>query len=215
MSIVEEVLEITLRSLAVSGTATLLASTWSVPLAYILAKPGRLRGLIASILEALVGIPTVLLGLALYMLFSRSGVLGFLHLLYTAKAIVVGQAILVTPLITVTACRVLKSARESFEEMALALGADDLQAMAIALRESLPGVASSVVMGFSRAVGELGIALMLGGNIRGATRVLTTAIALSVSMGEYDLALYLGAILVAISVLVSVTVKLLEEVQGP
>ncbi|RLE97540.1 MAG: ABC transporter substrate-binding protein [Thermoprotei archaeon] len=214
MNIVEEVLEITLRSLVVSGTATLLASAWSLPLAYILAKPGRLRSLMASILEALVGIPTVLLGLALYMLFSRSGILGFLHLLYTVRAIVVGQAILITPLIAVTACRVLKSARESFEEMALALGADDLQAMAIALREALPGITSSVVMGFSRAVGELGIALMLGGNIRGTTRVLTTAIALSVSMGEYELALYLGGILVAISVLVSLTVRLLKGVQG-
>lgn len=215
MSVASEVAEITLRSLAVSGTATLLASTWSIPLAYLLARPGRLRSAAASIIEALVGIPTVLLGLALYMVFSRSGPLGFLQLLYTVKAIVIGQSILVTPLITATAHRVLRSARESYEEMALALGAGRLQAMAITLREALPGIASSVIMGFSRAIGELGVALMLGGNIRGATRVLTTAIALSVSMGEYELALSLGGVLVAIAVLVAVAVRLLGRVQGP
>jgi len=213
LELAKEVTEITLRSVSVSGTATLLASLWSIPLAYFLAKPGRVRGAVASLLEALVGIPTVLLGLALYMLFSRSGPLGFLNMLYTVKAVIVGQAILITPLITATAHRVLRMARETYEEMALSLGAGRLQAMAITLRESTPGLLSSIVMGFSRAIGELGVALMLGGNIRGSTRVLTTAIALSVSMGEHELALCLGAVLVVLSVAFSVITRLLGRLQ--
>lgn len=167
MSLAEEVLEISLRSLTTSGAATLLASAWTIPLAYVLAKPGRIRSIAAAAMEALVGIPTVLLGLVLYLLFSRGGPPGFLHLLYTVRAIVVGQAILVTPLITATANRVLRSARESYEEMALSLGAARLQAMTLTLRESLPGIMSSIAMGFSRAVGELGVALMLGGTSGG------------------------------------------------
>ncbi len=195
-----EVVEVTLRSLYISGSATLLASAWSIPLAY------RWRGL-ASALEALVGVPTVLVGLALYMLLSRRGPLGFLGLLYTPQAIIVGEAILITPLIASVAYRALRHAVENYGELALSLGATEAQAMATAVREAAGGILAAAVMGFSRAVGELGVALMVGGNIKGYTRTMTTTIALDVAMGEFEEAMALGAILVLLLIGVSMTIR--------
>ncbi len=208
-----EALEIAARSLAISGTATLLSSTWSIVLAYMLARSPRASRLLVPFLEALVGIPTVLVGLLLYLLLSSQGPLGMFRLLYTPKAIVVGQAILITPLITSVAYRVLTHSWSMYGELALALGAAERQAARLVFSESLPGLAAAVVMGFSRAFGELGVALMVGGNIRGYTRVITTAIALEVSRGEFGLALSLGAMLVAILVLVSLTLRFLGRLR--
>ncbi|HDI02423.1 MAG TPA: ABC transporter permease subunit [Ignisphaera sp.] len=205
-----EVFEIVTRSIAISGTATVIASLWSLPLSYFLASRHRTE-LAVSIIEALVGIPTVLIGLLLYFLLSSQGPLGFLHLLYTPQAIVVGQAVLVTPLIVSTSYRVLRNAVEVYGELAITLGASEIQAMTIALRESIPGILASIVMGFSRALGELGIALIVGGNIKGLTRVMTTAIALEVSKGEFEKAVMLGLILVVIVVAISITLRILKR----
>lgn len=203
-----EVIDVALRSIYVSGTATLLSSAWSIPLAYLMASRPRLRGL-ASALEALVGVPTVLVGLLLYMLLSRRGPLGFLGLLYTPYAIMLGEAILVTPLVASVAYRALRHAVETYGELALSLGATEAQALATAVREAAGGILAAVVMGFSRAVGELGVALMVGGNIKGYTRTMTTAIALDVAMGEFEEALALGVVLVLILLGLSATLRLL------
>lgn len=203
-----ELLDVILRSLWVSGAATLLALSWSVPAALAMAAR-RGSEAAATIAEALVGVPTVVLGLLFYFLLSSSGPLGFLGLLYTPLAMVIGEAALVTPLLVSTSYRVLRRALEEYGELALALGATRLQAVGLALRESARGVAASAVMGFSRAVGELGVALMLGGNIRGYTRVMTTAIALGVSRGEFEESLALGLALVAIMVAASAALKAL------
>lgn len=201
-----EVAEVALRSLYVSGIATLLATAWSIPLAYLMASRPRLR-VLASPLEALVGVPTVLVGLLLYMLLSKRGPLGVLGLLYTPYAIIVGEALLITPLVTSVAYRVLREAVERYGELALSLGASESQAMATALSQSAPGLVAAVIMGFSRAIGELGVALMVGGNIKGYTRTLTTAIALEVAKGEFEEAVAMGLILVAIVVAVSIAVR--------
>jgi len=205
-----EVVEIAIRSITISGFATLLASSWSIPIAYILATRCRSE-LIISIVEAVVGIPTVLVGLLLYLLLSSSGPLGFLHMLYTPQAIVVGEAILITPLIISTSYRVLRNIVDTYGELALSLGASERQAMLLTLRESLPGILASTIMGFSRAIGELGIALIVGGNIRGYTRVLTTAIALEVSKGEFEKAVALGIVLVSITITISIVLKVLKR----
>ena len=201
-----EVAEVALRSLYISGTATLLATAWSIPLAYLMASRPRLR-VLASPLEALVGVPTVLVGLLLYMLLSKRGPLGVLGLLYTPYAIIVGEAILITPLVTSVAYRVLREAVEKYGELALSLGASESQAMATALSQGAPGLVAAVIMGFSRAIGELGVALMVGGNIKGYTRTLTTAIALEVAKGEFEEAVAMGLVLVAIVVAVSIAVR--------
>lgn len=205
-----EVLEIAIRSITVSGLATFFASSWSIPFAYILATRCKSE-LVISIIEAIVGIPTVLVGLLLYFLLSSSGPLGFLHMLYTPQAIIMGEAILITPLIVSTSYRVLKNVVNTYGELALSLGASERQAMLLALRESLPGILASTIMGFSRAIGELGVALIVGGNIRGYTRVLTTAIALEVSKGEFEKAMALGMVLISITVTISIILKALKR----
>ncbi len=205
-----EVFDISLRALMVSGSATILASCWSIPIAHYLAIKHRSE-FVTSILEALVGIPTTVIGLLFYFLFSSKGPLGFLHLLYSPQAIIIGQSVLITPLIISTGYRVIRSSTELYGELAISLGASKWQAMALTMRESMPGIIASVVMGFSRAFGELGVALMIGGNIRGYTRVLTTAIVLEVSKGEFEKALSLGLILVTISISLSIVLRVLRR----
>ncbi len=207
----QEIIDIALRSIMISGFATVFASLWSIPLSYLLANKPRLAKTIIPFFEALVGIPTVLVGLLLYMVLSSRGPLGFLGILYTPKAIIIGQAILITPLITSISYRVLRQSSEVFGELALSLGASREQAMIIVLRESMPGIMTSIIMGFSRAIGELGVALMVGGNIKGYTRVLTTAIALEVSRGEFENAILLGLLLVLVMVLISASLRVLKR----
>lgn len=209
-----EILDITLRSLYVSGSATFLSASWSIPAAYFLSLRRRV-GIIEAVIESLIGIPTVLLGLLLFLLLSNSGLLGFLKLLYTPQAIIVGQAILITPLMMSTCYRALRSVAASYLELALSLGASKSQAMILILRESAPGVAASAIMGFSRAVGELGIAMMVGGNIKGFTRVMTTAIALDVTRGEFESAIILGLILLVLTTSTAISVKVLMGARAP
>jgi tungstate transport system permease protein len=199
----------------VSGTATLLASVWSLPTSYVLTLKRRV-GVVEAVIESLVGIPTVLLGLLLYILLSSSGPLAPLgiKLLYTPQAIILGESILVTPLMISTSYRVLKNSVVMYSELALSLGASKTQVMTLVIKESLPGVVASIIMSFSRALGELGIAMMVGGNISGYTRVMTTAIALGVVRGEFEEAITLGLVLMAIMVVISVTLKLINKVYG-
>lgn len=203
-----EVAEIVIRSVVISGSATLLASTWSIPLALRLAlSKSRAGRAITDVLSALTSVPTVVIGLVLYLLLSRAGPLGFLGLLYTPVAISIGQAILITPLITSMAIATLAESQERVWEMAISMGATERQAALTVLSESLPAIVTVVLLGFNRAVGELGIALMLGGNIRGMTRVMTTAIALEVAKGEFELALTLGGVLLAMTLSLNVLVR--------
>lgn len=202
----ESLAAIAARSLAISAAATLLAATWSLPLAYAAATRPRLR-LAATLAEGLVGVPTVLVGLLLYFLLSRRGPLGFLGLLYTPAAVILGEAVLVTPLLVAVSYQVLAAAVSRYAELALALGAGGGEALALALREAAPELLAAVVMAFSRAVGELGVALLVGGNIEGYTRTMTTAIALYVSMGEFEEAAELGLALVGVMVLVALAVR--------
>jgi len=203
-----EVAEIVIRSVVISGSATLIASTWSIPLALRLAlSKSRAGRAITDVLSALTSVPTVVIGLVLYLLLSRAGPLGFLGLLYTPVAISIGQAILITPLITSMAIATLAESQERVWEMAISMGATERQAALTVLSESLPAIVTVVLLGFNRAVGELGIALMLGGNIRGMTRVMTTAIALEVAKGEFELALTLGGVLLAMTLSLNVLVR--------
>ncbi|MCC6047596.1 MAG: ABC transporter permease, partial [Desulfurococcaceae archaeon] len=170
---------------------------------------------VEAVVESLVGVPTVLIGLLLYLLLSSSGpvyrLLG-VRLLYTPYAMVLGQAVLVTPLLISTTYRLLRGSARNLWELAVSLGASRVQAALLVLRESLPGIVASGIMGFSRAIGELGVALMLGGNIRGYTRVVATAIATDVAAGEFEEALTLGGVLLLVVVLVAVCTKLLTRV---
>lgn len=202
-----------LRSIYISGTATVIACSWSMPLVYaITLKFRNKREVVEAITEACVGIPTVLLGLLLYILFSSSGPLGFLKLLYTPNAIIIGESILITPLIISTTYSSLKDTAKLYSELALSLGAGRGQRALLILSQSASSIVASCIMGFSRAIGELGIAMMIGGNIKGYTRVMTTAIALEVTKGEFEEAVALGLILLMLTISISVAVKLLTRV---
>jgi len=205
-------IEIALRSVAVSSLATVLAACWSIPFGVLLGL-GEFRGrlVVRGVFNALLGVPTVTLGLVLYLLLSRSGPLGFLHLLYTPWAIIVGQAILITPLVVSFVASALEAADPEIRGLALTLGASEAQANLTVLRESIDGVLLAVTASFNRAIAELGVALMLGGNIRGTTRLLTTAIALETSRGELALSIALAAVLLVLVAAMSLSMNLIQR----
>jgi tungstate transport system permease protein len=204
----QEVAEVVMRSLFISGTATLLATSWSIPIAMIItAKESEFRRALLDVANALVAIPTVIIGLVLYLLFSRSGPLGFFGILYTPIAIAIGQAVLITPLIISLSASVLRETRSGIWEVAVSIGATERQALVTMVAESFPKLLTTILLGFNRAIGELGVALMLGGNIKGFTRVMTTVIALEVSKGEFEFALTLAGILLLVTFAVTAIVR--------
>jgi tungstate transport system permease protein len=196
----EQLLTIVLRSLWISGTALLLSALWSLPISFILGlRRFRGRETLISIFNALMGVPTVALGLILYLLFSNRGPLGFASLLYTPWAIIIGQAILITPLFISVLTSAIESVDPQIKDLAKTLGASGHQTSLAVLKEAKKGAILAAVSSFNRAVSELGVALMVGGNLLGATRVMTTQISLGVARGELLLSLEVTAVLLAIT----------------
>ena len=211
MFVDSEVVEIIIRSITISGTATFLASLWSIPLSFLLvSRYSKITNLIMGFFNALVGVPTVVVGLFLYMVLSRSGPLGFLGMLYTPQAIMLGEAILITPLLVSLLYESFHRTREKYWELALTLGASDRQALKLFLLQSLPEILVVLLLGFSRAIGELGVELLVGGNIKGYTRVMTTAISLEVVKGEFEKALLLGGFLITTVLGISTSIRFLK-----
>ncbi len=204
--------QITVRSLYISGTATLLSVLWSLPLGMFIGMKTFLgKQLIKGIFNALIGMPTVALGLILYLLFSRSGALGFLRLFPTLQAIIIGQAILITPIIVSLTASAVESVDPEIKDLAKTLGASEIEASLAVLRESRSGVILAVIASFNRALAELGIALAVGANIRGKTQVLTTVIAMEVNRGEITYSITLMVILLAIVFSISTLTNLLQR----
>lgn len=207
-----EVTEIASRSLRLSTIATLLASCMGIPAGVIIALrdfPGK-RWVITT-LSALVGVPTVVVGLFLYGLFSRRGILGSWGLLFTPTAMVIAEWILSTPVITRLTIAAVRGVDPRVYTTALTLGASRSRAYAKVLSEAQGAVFAGVIVGFGRAITEVGAAMIVGGNIRGATRVLTTAIALETSRGEFAFALSLGFILLGIFLVLNLLFLRLQE----
>ncbi|MEA2090086.1 MAG: ABC transporter permease [Thermoproteota archaeon] len=206
------VIEITLRSLYISGTATLLSILWSLPIAILVGlRDFTGKRFLKGTFNALMGVPTVALGLVLYLLFSRSGPLGPLHLLYNPLGIMMGQAILITPMVVSLATSAIESISPKIKELAKTLGASETQASMTVLEEATGGVLLAVIAGFNRAIAELGVALMLGANMPGITRVLTTTIAMETSRGNIELGIALSVILLLIVFAVSLVTNLLQR----
>ncbi len=195
------------RSLLFSGIAIVLATLWGTPLAMLLALrqfPGKT--VVKAFVNSLIGIPTVVLGLVLYLVFSKGGPLGVLGLLYTPGAIILGEAILVTPILISIATTAIEAVDPEIMNLAKTLGASESQASIAVLKEALNGFLLSNIASFNRAIAELGVALLVGGNIAGLTDVLTTAISRYTQRGELDLAIALGIILMLIVFAINVTV---------
>jgi len=206
------IFQITVRSLHISGTATLLSALWSLPLGMgIGMKTFHGKELVKGVFNALLGMPTVALGLILYLLLSRSGPLGFLQILFTPQAIIIGQAILVTPIIVSLTTSAVESVDPEIKDLAKTLGASDVEASVAVLRESMGGVMLAIIASFNRAIAELGVALAVGGNIRGFTEVLTTTTALEITKGKIEYGITLTAILLAIVFTITVLTNLLQR----
>jgi tungstate transport system permease protein len=208
----KDLIEITFRSLAISGFATILSSFWSIPLGILIGlEKFRGRSFVKGIFSTMLGVPTVTLGLILWLVLSSSGPLGFMHLLYTPTAVIIGQSVLITPIMVSFIASTLESMDPEIESLALTLGASEIKAKLMMLTESLGGVFLAIMASFNRAIAELGVALMLGGNIRGVTRVLTTTIALETNRGELALGIALTMVLIIIVGSVNFVVSLFRR----
>ena len=206
------VLDATFRSLYVSTMATLLAVLWSLPLGLIIgSKEFFGKRMVKGLFNALLGIPTVGLGLILYLLLSKSGPFGIFRLLYTPTAIILGEALLITPIVVSFTTSAIESVDPEIRNLAKTLGASESEASIVALKEAFPNVILAIFASFNRAISELGIALMLGGNIWGLTRVLTTSIALETTRGNFELGIALTIILFLIVFILSFVTNLLKR----
>ena len=211
-SLDSEVYRITGLSLYVSGLAVFLATLWSIPIATVLGlKTFRGKKFIRGSFSAFIGIPTVVLGLIFYLLFSRSGPLGFFGLLYTPLLISIGQSVLITPILISFITSAIEAIDMDLRDLARTLGTTEIQASLSILREASGGVTLAILAGFNRAFAELGIVMMVGGNIYLRTRVLTTAIALETGKAEISQSIALGVILVGIVYVLNVSVSYLRK----
>ncbi len=195
-----ELLGIMALSLKISCISTLFAGLFGIPLAFPIALHSfRGRQFLITFLNTLLALPTVVIGLFVYALVSRKGILGPLNLLYTQKAIIIGQIILILPVIIAFTISALTKFGERYAKTAMTLGANRMQTAAAIFHEARFGIVTAIVAAFGRVISEIGISMMLGGNIRGFTRTMTTAMALEYDKGEFSLAVALGLILLFIS----------------
>lgn len=206
------VFSIAFRTLMISVTATLIAALIFIPVGCLI-HFNRFRGkrFLVSIIQTLFSVPTVLVGMLVFLLISRAGPLGNLGILFTPGAIVLGEVLLIAPILTGLTISALSNMGRDISDTALSLGAGQLQMVLKVLSESRYMILTAVLMGFGRAVSEIGVAIIIGGNISGYTRTLTTAIALGVGKGEIAASIALGIILLALAMIVSVTVNTLKH----
>ncbi len=202
------------RSLYVTGLGTLLACLWGIPMAVGVGLYSfRGRWIIKGLFSALIGVPTVALGTLLYLLLSRQGEFGFLSILYTLNGIALGQAILLTPIIVTFTANALNTADSQLRDLARTLGASGLRTNLTIMRETVWSMVLAISAAFNRGFGELGIAMIVGGNIFQETRVLTTSIAVETNLGQFDYAMAYAIILMVIVVAVTLAITLIERLK--
>lgn len=206
-----EVVTITLLTLRVALSAIFIAAVLGVPLAYVVATrefPGK--SVLITVFNTLMALPTVVVGLFCYSFLSRKGPLGFLDLLFTPSGIIIGDVILAFPLIVGLTIAAVNAVDPRARMTAISLGASPRQASITILAEARFGLMAALFNGFGRVVAEVGSAMMLGGNIRGYTRTITTAIALETSKGEFAFGMALGIILLVVALSVNLSFRLLQ-----
>ncbi len=195
-----DLLEIVSLSLQVSLTAVLIACVLGLPLgAAIAVHRFRGRGVLTVLLNALMGLPPVVVGLVVYLILSSSGPLGVLGLLYTPSAMIVAQALLVTPIVAALTRQVLEDLHAEYDEQLRSMGVSGLDLIATLIWDGRYTLLTVALAGFGRAIAEVGAVIIVGGNINHVTRVMTTAIALETSKGNLGLALALGLILLGLA----------------
>jgi tungstate transport system permease protein len=207
-----EVIEITSRTLLVSISSTIVAGLISLPLGSVI-HFNRFTGkrTLINLIQTFYSVPTVGVGLLVFLIFSRSGPLGFMEMLFTPSLMVIGQIILILPITIGLIIAALNGVDKIAYETAVALGASRFQGATIVIREARYAIYSALIMGFGRAISEVGLALMVGGNIRGYTRVITTAISLETSKGDIVLSIALGILLVGLALIINFALNRLQQ----
>lgn len=207
-----ELLSIIFLSLKVSGIALLIATLSGLPLgAFIGLNKFQGRGLIISLLNTFMGLPPVVVGLFLYLILSRSGPLGFMGLLYKPSAMVIAQSILAFPIVASLCHSAIVNVNPIIKQASVTLGATSYQVATTIVREARYGIMSGIIAGLGRLMAEVGAILIVGGNIAGYTRVMTTTIALETDKGNFELALALGIILLIISLIINMGLYLIQR----
>ncbi|EDQ03328.1 Tungstate uptake system permease protein TupB (plasmid) [Sulfitobacter indolifex] len=209
-----ELVEIAGRSLRVTLSALVVACLIALPLAALVAvKRFRARRLVIAVLNALMGLPPVVVGLVVYVVLSRSGPLGVLGLLFTPSAMIIAQVIIIVPLIASIAHQSIRELWQEYHDLLISMNVTQTQKIRTLLWDSRRALLTAALAGFGRAIGEVGAIMIVGGNIDHATRVLTTAIALETGKGEFALALALGFVLIGLAVAVNLAIHWLGRTE--
>tara|TARA_Y100000746_G_scaffold147851_1_gene126467 strand:- start:156 stop:860 length:705 start_codon:yes stop_codon:yes gene_type:complete len=208
-------IEISLRSLQVTLSALAISCVIALPLAAVLTiRRFKFRRFIIALLNALMGLPPVVVGLLVYIILSRSGPFGVLDLLYTTTAMIIAQTIIITPLITSIAHQSLRELWSEYHDLLISMNTTHWQRIKTLLWDARRALLTASLAGFGRAIGEVGAIMIVGGNIDNATRVLTTAIALETSKGDFALALALGFVLILITIALNIGTHWLSKTES-
>ena len=200
-----EVFSITGRTLLISSVSTSIAALMFIPAGSLIHFHSfRGKTMLISAIQTLFSMPTVFVGLLVFITFSRDGPLGVLGILFSPAAIIVGHVALIAPIIAGLTISALRGVAPEVRDTAESLGAGRMQTIYAILREARYGVSTAALMGFGRAISEIGLAIMVGGNIRGYTRTLTTAMSLETSIGNLERAMALGMILVSLALAINI-----------
>jgi tungstate transport system permease protein len=206
-----EVLTIVWVSLKVSCSSTLIASVVGIPIGFAIAlNEFHGKRIIITVLNTLLALPTVAVGLFVYAFISRRGIFGPLDLLYTQKGMIIGQVILIVPIVTTFTIAAIARIDDRYRKTAMTLGASALQTTMVIFREARFAIMAAVIASFGRVIAEVGISMMLGGNAKGFTRTMTTTMALEYDKGEFVLAVALGLILLGLSFMVNLFFNYLQ-----
>jgi tungstate transport system permease protein len=204
-SLDQDLLVIISVSLRVSFFSTVISSLAGVPIGLAIAmNEFKYKRFLITILNTLLALPTVVIGLLVYSFLSRRGLLGQLGLLYTTKAMIIGQVILIVPIVTTLTLSGVNRIDGRYRKTAMTLGANTLQMAFVIVREARFAILASVITAFGRVIAEVGISMMLGGNAKGFTRTMTTAMALEFDKGEFTMSIALGVILLLIAFAVNI-----------
>ena len=207
-----DVYEVVFLSLRVSIIAAILSSLVGMPLGFLIAtKEFRGKKITITVFNTLMALPTVVVGLFVYSLISRKGPLGVLDLLFTPRAIIIGEFILATPIIIALSISAIQGIDSRVKATAMTLGANPFQVAIAIVSEARFAILAAIIAGYGRVIAELGSALMLGGNIKGYTRTMATAIGLETSKGEFGFAIAIGFILLIVAFSINISLQYIQQ----
>ena len=214
ISLDSRLIGIVLRSLYVTLAAVAISAAIGLPLgAWLAISRFRMRRLTIAVLNALMGLPPVVVGLIVYILLSRSGPFGVFGLLFTPTAMIIAQVIIITPLIASIAHQSIRNLWSEYHDLLISLNASRPQRILTLILDARRSLLTAALAGFGRGIGEVGAIMIVGGNIDRVTRVLTTAIALETGKGDFALALGLGFILIALAIAVNLTIHTISRTE--